>query len=217
MYYCAVSGTNGNKHCIAAATSSSIEGPYTPEADPIACHTDEGGAIDPMGFQDEDGTRYVLYKVDGNSLNEGSERHPTPLMLQKLQGDGLVPDGDPVPILDRDDEDGPLIEAPSLVKVDGTYYLTFSSNMYDSLDYDVSYATASAVAGPYTKAKNPDAPLLVSGDPGSDGNLGGPGGADFLDGGRIVFHAFNNGNDIEDGRGVWIADIAIGDGKITVQ
>lgn len=212
MYYSAISGTNENRHCVAAATSSSIEGPYTPEADPIACHTDQGGAIDPMGFQDEDGTRYVVYKVDGNSLGQDS----TPLMLQKMQGDGLGLDGDPVPILDRDDEDGPLIEAPSLLKVDGTYYLTFSSNMYDSLNYDVSYATAPAIAGPYTKAKDPDAPLLISGDAGSDGNLGGPGGADFLDGGRIVFHAFNNGQDIGSGRGVWIADIAIGDGKITI-
>lgn len=36
--------------------------------------------------------------------------------------------------------------------------------MYNTLNYDVGYATASAITGPYTKAQAPDAPLLVSGD-----------------------------------------------------
>lgn len=34
--------------------------------------------------------------------------------------------------------------------------------MYDTTFYDVSYATASDIAGPYTKAQAPNAPLLVS-------------------------------------------------------
>ncbi|KAL2826706.1 glycosyl hydrolase [Aspergillus cavernicola] len=218
MYYCARSGQGTHRHCVGAATSSSIEGPYTPEEDAIACHSDEGGSIDPSGFLDEDGTRYVVYKIDGNSINSGGTRHPTPIMLQKLGSDAVTPDGDPVQILDRDDADGPLVEAPSLLKVDGTYYLSFSSNMYNTLAYDVSFATASSITGPYTKAQDPDAPLLVSGDGSDVGPLGGPGGADFLDDGtKMVFHAFRDGQSIDSGRGMWVVDISVGDGKITLQ
>jgi beta-xylosidase len=216
MYFSAIASSSG-KHCIGTATSSSITGPYAGQESPLACHTDKGGAIDPSGFQDTDGTRYVVYKVDGNSLNSDGTTHPTPIMLQRLTSDGVAPEGDAIQILDRDNADGPLVEAPSLLSVDGTYYLSFSSNWYNSLNYDVSYATASAVSGPYTKVHAPDAPLLVSGDASDVGPLGGPGGADFLDEGRIVFHAFNDGGSIDSGRGVWVADIKVNSGKITIQ
>ncbi|KAL4784896.1 glycosyl hydrolase [Aspergillus varians] len=218
MYFCASTSQGNQKHCVGAATSSSVEGPYTVEDEPIACHLDEGGAIDASGFRNEDGTRYVLYKIDGNSRNSGSEQHPTPIMLQKLGSDAVTPVGTPVKILDRDEADGPLVEAPSLLKVDGVYYLSFSSNMYNTLAYDVSYATASSVTGPYTKVQAPDAPLLVSGDASDDGPLGGPGGADFVDDGtKMIFHAFNDGQGMDGGRGVWVVDISVADGKITLQ
>ncbi|KAL3496124.1 glycosyl hydrolase [Aspergillus germanicus] len=216
MYFSAVASSSG-KHCVGTVTSASITGPYAGQEGPIACHTDEGGAIDPSGFQDTDGTRYVVYKVDGNSLNSDGTTHPTPIMLQRLASDGITPKGDAVQILDRDEADGPLVEAPSLLFLDRTYYLSFSSNWYNSLNYDVSYATASAVSGPYTKVQAPDAPLLVSGDASDVGPLGGPGGADFLDEGRIVFHAFNDGESIDSGRGMWVAEIEVADRKITTR
>ncbi|KAL3456717.1 glycosyl hydrolase [Aspergillus heterothallicus] len=216
MYYSAIAN-DGGKHCVGAATSSSIEGPYIGTDSPIACHNDEGGAIDASGFRDEDGTRYVVYKVDGNSLNGDGTTHPTPIILQRLGSDAVTPEGDGVQILDRDDADGPLVEAPSLLKVGGTYYLSFSSNWYNSLNYDVSYATASSVSGPYSKVQAPDAPLLVSGDGSNVGPLGGPGGSDFLDETKIAFHAFNDGNSIDSGRGMWVASISVSDGKITIQ
>ncbi|CEL08659.1 hypothetical protein ASPCAL11806 [Aspergillus calidoustus] len=216
MYFSAIATSSG-KHCIGTAKSTSVTGSYTGQETPLACHTDEGGAIDASGFQDTDGTRYVVYKVDGNSLNGDGTTHPTPIMLQRLASDGVTAEGDPVQILDRDEADGPLVEAPSLLHVDGTYYLSFSSNWYNSLNYDVSYATASAVTGPYTKVQAPDAPLLVSGDGSDVGPLGGPGGADFLDVNRMVFHAFNDGESIGSGRGVWIAEIEVEDGRIRIQ
>ncbi|KAL3474054.1 glycosyl hydrolase [Aspergillus californicus] len=217
MYYSGLSREDNNKHCFGAATSSSIEGPYTSEDEALACPLDKGGAIDASGFRDEDGTRYVVYKVDGSALNGDGTIHPTPIMLQRLGSDAVTPDGDPVQILDRDDGDGPLIEAPSLLKVDGTYYLSFSSGMFDTLAYDVSFATASSITGPYTKARDPDAPLLVTGDESNVGPLAGPGGADFLDDGKkMAFHAFNDGQGLDGGRGVWVVDISVADGKITL-
>jgi hypothetical protein len=35
------------------------------------------------------------------------------------------------------------------------YFLFFSSNCYNTNLYDISYATASSIAGPYTKASTP--------------------------------------------------------------
>ncbi|KAH8429813.1 glycoside hydrolase family 43 protein [Aspergillus melleus] len=218
MYFSAAAREDDSKHCLGAATSDTITGPYQPSSDSLACPLDQGGAIDAAGFKDSDGTFYVVYKVDGNSLNGDGTTHPTPIMLQKLQSDAVTPDGDAVQILDRDDNDGPLVEAPSLVKSGDTYFLSFSSNMYNTKKYDVSYATADSVGGPYTKATAPDAPLLVSGDPSNVGDLGGPGGADFREDGKaILFHAFNNGENLDEGRGVWAANIKIEDGVISIE
>jgi len=213
MYFSAASADDDSKHCVGAATSSSITGPYTPEENALACPLDKGGAIDADGFKDGD-TYYVVYKIDGNSIQSDS----TPLMLQGLNSDAVTANGDPTQLLDRDDTDGPLIEAPSLANVDGTYYLSFSSNVYSTKDYDVSYATASSLTGPYTKARDPDAPLLVSGDPSNVGDLGGPGGSDFnADGSKIVFHAFENGENLDKGRAMWVADITCANDVITIN
>lgn len=214
MYFSASTSQDTSKHCVGAATSSSITGPYTPGDSPLACPLDQGGAIDADGYNDN-GTLYVTYKVDGNSLNSGGNFHPTPIMLQKLNGDGVTPNGDPVKLLDRDKADGPLIEAPSLVKSGGTYILSFSSNMFNTLQYDVSYATALSIAGPYTKASQP---LLVSGDPSDVGALGGPGGADFNgDGTKIVFHAFENGHDMNNGRAMFTTGIRLSGDTISID
>lgn len=93
-----------------------------------------------------------------------------------------------LPVLDRGDADGPLVEAPSLVKVNGVYILFFSSNCYAGSLYDTSYATATNIKGPYTKAQAPDAPLLQTGKPYSQ--LFSPGGLDVgVDGVNVMFHA----------------------------
>lgn len=210
MYYSALSSTDPSKHCFGAATSTSITGPYKPEDNYIACPLDQGGAIDPDGFIDDDGTMYVVYKVDGSNLDGDGTIHPTPIMLQALEPDGITPTGDPIKLLDRDASDGILIEAPSLVRsvVSGTYFLSYSSHYYASLHYDVGYATGPAVKGPFTKAQ---APLLVTGDNTTNaGPLGGPGGADFsVDGTRIVFHAFENGRNLTNGRALYTSGIVL--------
>ncbi|KAJ5893627.1 hypothetical protein N7495_005318 [Penicillium taxi] len=216
MYFSAASSEDSSKHCIGAATSSVVTGPYTPLNSPIACPIKKGGAIDANGFNDG-GTYYVVYKIDGNSLNGDGTEHDTPIMLQKLKSDGVTPNGDATVILEHGTSDGPLIEAPSLAHADGNYYLSFSSNMYDTTLYDISYATADVITGPYTKAQTPDGPLLVTGDPSNVGDLSGPGGADFTsDGTRIVFHAFKNGKDISDGRAMYVASIYPSGGVITI-
>lgn len=153
-----------------------------------------GGAIDPAAFVDTDGSLYLVWKVDGNNIGHGGNCNngvdpivPTPIMIQQLTADGtaFAAGSSATQVLDRGDADGPLIEAPSLVKKDGTYVLFFSSNCYSGSLYDVSYATASSVLGPYTKSS---AALLVTGSPYSQ--LYSPGGLDIDPAGTLaVFHA----------------------------
>ncbi|KAF8303312.1 Arabinanase/levansucrase/invertase [Clavulina sp. PMI_390] len=203
MYYSAEStakAANGNSaHCFGAAASWNPQGPYTNVGDAIQCNLDQGGAIDPAGFQDYDGKQYVVYKIDGNNMGNGGNCnngvapiHSTPLMLQEVDpSNGWSRIGDAVQVLDRSDADGPLIEAPSLTRVADSsavggylYILFFSSNCYSGGLYDTSYATSvNGVWGPYTKSS---APLLVTGTYG----LYSPGGLDVApNGGPVIFHA----------------------------
>jgi hypothetical protein len=182
-------------HCIGAATASSIMGPYKPLPSPLACPISAGGAIDAAAFTDHDNTPYLLYKVDGNNIGHGGEcgnmakpRQPTPIMLQRLKADGLSVEGSPLQILDRTQSDGPLVEAPDLVRSpEGIYFLFFSSGCTRAPSYDLKYATARNISGPYTRA---DRPLLQTGDwsllhaPGSASLL-----ADGEGGWDLVFHA----------------------------
>lgn len=134
---------------------------------------------------------YVVYKGDGNSVGHGgycgNSKKPlvsVPLLLHELKSDGVTPVGEPTIILDIIKSDGPLVEAPDIIRTDeGTYYLFFSSHCFTSLGYDVKYAHAKSIKGPYTRI---DRPLLQTGDFG----LQAPGGATVsLDGTKMVFHA----------------------------
>jgi beta-xylosidase len=104
-----------------------------------------------------------------------------------MRADGVTPDGQDVTILDRIEEDGPLVEAPAIARsAEGIYFLFFSSGCTRDPSYDVKYAWAHDVRGPYTRAKKP---LLRTGD----FNLTAPGSiglTDMEDGTYgMVFHA----------------------------
>lgn len=169
MYYAATwpeQVDNKTMHCIGAATSNNVIGPYNPTETPLACPLDQGGAIDPAGFQDpKTGNLYVTYKVDGNSLDTGpgpcggpdteGDYHPTPIMLQQVsKEDGITLIGSPVQILDRDQHDGPLVEAPNLFynETSELYFLTFSSNCYSTDLYDVGSAYSTCLDAEFVKS-----------------------------------------------------------------
>lgn len=158
-------------HCIGTAVSRGQDpaGPYDPAENALVCPVDQGGAIDATAFLDDDGTLYVAWKVDGNNIGHGGlcgntvkPIMPTPIMIQRMHPDGLTADGDPIQIMSRSNSDGPLVEAPAITKSpNGTYFLFFSSGCTRSPTYDVKYATAKSVTGPYTRASEP---LLRTGD-----------------------------------------------------
>jgi len=214
MYYSGEAPGGGGRHCIGVAISRDVLGPYTPQATPFACPLDRGGAIDASGFLDTaTRRRYVVYKVDGNNLGHGGECNnlvapieSTPILLQEVAADGMTPIGAAVQILDRSDEDGPLVEAPDLVRAaDGTYVLFYSSHCFTSPEYVVRYAKAATVAGPYVKAA---APLLRTGVLG----LTAPGGATSAEeGGALLYHA-----DCAEGRCLFVADYTLQEGMVVL-
>lgn len=141
MYYSASTAADASKHCVGAATSQSILGPYKPQSGALFCPLSQGGAIDASGFKDPtDGKRYAVYKVDGNSLGHGGDcgntKAPlvsTPLVLQPVASDGITFRGQATTLLDHrgttqnaDGTDDGIVEAPALVKQGSTYFLFFS-------------------------------------------------------------------------------------------
>ncbi|EGP83272.1 unnamed protein product [Zymoseptoria tritici ST99CH_3D1] len=209
MYYNAPASTNPfpqqpHPHCVGAALSKSNDpaGPYVPANTSFACAPEQGGTIDAEVIKDADGTIWSMWKVNGNSIGSGGEcgnaippLRPTPIMLQRMLSDGMTPDGGPIRILDRIASDGPLVEAPKIIRVentsgrngsDATYFLFFSSGCMQSPAYSVKYATSKSVTGPYVRAKET---LLKTGAwglmaPGSVG-IAQDGDGDW----RMAFHA----------------------------
>lgn len=205
-------------HCVGAAVSSgtSPAGPYEALDDFITCPEAQGGAIDPEVMSDVDGKIWLTYKIDGNNIGHGGfcgntvdPIVPTPIMLQQMEDDGTTKVGDPVTILENIDSDGPLIEAPMLVRSpSGVYFLFFSSGCTRENTYAVKYATSRNIKGPYTRAKGT---LLKTGDwgleaPGSVGIV-----EDGQEGWNMAFHARSNYGLVGRVRSMWTTKLEFND------
>jgi arabinan endo-1,5-alpha-L-arabinosidase len=161
----------GGTQCIGVATAEEPEGDFIPVGDePLVCQVSEGGSIDMSAFEDEDGSRYVLWKNDGNAIGGA-----TWLYIQRVSEDGLTLEGEPVQLIRNDlSWEGINIEAPTMWKHEGKYYLFYSGNMYNTQNYAVSYAVADNIFGPYEKAPRPILRTSVL------GGIVGPGGQDIV-------------------------------------
>lgn len=197
MYYTARDVTH-ERQAIGAAVADRPEGPFEPVGDqPLVCPAEAGGAIDPAAFVDRDGTRYLLYKNDGNAIGVDTWIH-----LQRVGSDGIGFEGEPVRLLrqDRPEEHG-LVEAPTLVARESGFLLFYSAGHFGDAGYFTSYASSPTLSGPYLKA---DRPLLSTGSTG----ITGPGGQDVVsDGGRdwIVFHGILRTEPLV--RGMYVAEL----------
>ena len=181
---------------VAVSQGEDPTGPYVPQPEPLSCRLDQGRSIDPAGFTDTNGRRYVVFKVDGNSIGNGGDCNnsippiqPTPILLQEVAEDGYTLIGDAVQILDRDESDGPLVEAPNLILEGDTYFLFYSSWCFTDPQYNVLYATSKNINGPYQKTGNE---LLKTGMFG----LQSPGSATACQcGSMMLFHGFCGKNE----------------------
>lgn len=195
LYYTARSNAT-NRQCLGAALATSPLGPFTPVgSNPLVCNASEGGDIDASSFT-EAGQRYLLYKDDGNAIGQ-----PTSLWLQRVAADGVTLQGARVELLrsGRAEEAG-IIEAPALTKVGSQYVLFYSLGPYGGDAYQTSYATATTLTGPYTKAFRS---LMTTASLNSA--VRGPGGADVIreaSGDHLVFHGWINNYSA---RGMYVA------------
>ena len=147
MYYVARDKA-ADLQCIGRAVSDVPSGPFTdPDEYAFICQTDLGGSIDAYPFRDVDGKLYLFWKNDGNCC--GLE---VALWVQELSPDGLTLVGEPVKLIIRDQPwERPLIENPAMVEQDGSYYLFYSANWWESHEYAVGYAVCETVTGPCEK------------------------------------------------------------------
>ena len=177
-----------DKQCVGVATSDKPDGVFKAVGDKaFICQADLGGTIDASSFVDDDGSRYVLFKNDGNCCG-----FATRLWIQKVSADGLTLEGQPTALIENDQRwEGQVVEAPTLWKHGGKYYLFYSANNYAGMDYCIGYAVADSILGPYKKPAN--GPWVKTSLKGSV--VIGPGGQDITVDKQgqtwLVYHSWN--------------------------
>ncbi len=185
---------------VCAATADSPLGPFR-QADkkPIL----EEGGIDNSLFMDDDGRAWMVYV----HFDRGNV-----VWLTEMEKDGLRAKPGTARMVLRATEPWELkkprcsiAEGPFIVKVDGTYVLTYSANDYRDQDYAVGVATAQSLDGPWKKYAG--SPILRR----RFGLVGVGHHSLFKDADdkwRIVFHAHNNsGTDAIHPRRMYVAGI----------
>ena len=170
LYYTARDAASG-RQCIGVSRATGPNGPFTPVGDtPLVCPTDQGGAIDASTYS-EGGKLWLLWKADGNCCSL-----PATISIQPLSADGTTLTGPPTPLITNDQPwEGAVVEAPTLVKHDATYYLFYSANDFYGAGYRTGYATSSSPTGPFRKATTE----LMTSDRFGD-QVRGPGGQDVF-------------------------------------
>lgn len=171
------SALSGGKHVIGVASAPDILGPYTDSGAPIVVK--EYSVIDAHAFRDDDGTRWLFWKGEGE---------PDGIYARKLEPSGLAlsPEGGArILSVDRAWE-AQSIEAPWVVRRGGWYFLFYSGAYYCNSSYGIGVARATSPLGPWEKRPEP---LVTSSDhwrgPGHNAVVEGPGGDLFL-----VYHGF---------------------------
>lgn len=119
----------------------------------MQCNRTSSGVIDPAWFKDTDGKQYVVYKTEipenfleirevaNSGAKEGVEWTSNAVKLLALNSQGF--------------NDAGNMEAPFIFKRGGVYFLTYSTHFTGDGTYNVEYATAKSVLGPYTRVKEP--------------------------------------------------------------
>ncbi|QDP96534.1 family 43 glycosylhydrolase [Microlunatus elymi] len=147
------------QQAVSVAVSDSPVGPFVDNrTTPLVGQSDEGGSIDCSPFRDHNGDLWLLWKNDGNAINQTSY-----IYLQRLSDDGLELVGEPQRIIGMDQPyETYTIEGPSVFINKGRYYCLYSTGEYWNETYRVCWATARRLTGPWTKPS--DEPLLVTND-----------------------------------------------------
>ena len=133
--------------CVAVADAPKPEGPYTDHG-PLECQAD--GSIDPAFVRDTDGTPYLIWKEDGNSV-----QLPTPLWAQPLTKDLLHLAGMKTEILVNEPQswEGGVVEAPYVMRHGDYFYLFYAGNACCGVqcNYAEGVARSKTLLGPWER------------------------------------------------------------------
>jgi Glycosyl hydrolases family 43 len=144
LYYSATMRGSGEL-CISAAVATQPQGPFVDtSAGPLTCQPSLGGSIDPSPFTDVNGASYLEWKTNG------AAGHPAQIWSQRLDATGTALSGPgPNLLLSADQSwEGGVVEAPDLVVNAGRYFLFYSGNDWDTVDYAVGVASCRGPLGP---------------------------------------------------------------------
>ncbi len=96
--------------------------------------------IDPMVYQDDDGSIYLYYGGQGHCV--------VARLSTDLKHVIPMPNGE----LTKDITPEHYVEGPFMIKRHGTYYFMWSEGDWGGPDYGVAYAKSSSPTGPFTRA-----------------------------------------------------------------
>lgn len=192
--------------CVASANSPT--GPFIQSVKKPIVENEK--AIDASLFIDDNGTPYLYYvRFTGGNVIWVAEMNDD---LQSIKTNTLsrcIGVEEPWEKIQAN-----VAEGPSVLKIKGTYYLTYSANHYQSQDYAVGYATSSSPKGPWKKYVGN--PILRRDMPAASGEVGVGHGAPFItaDGSyKYIYHAHANNNSVGP-RKSYISDYNISDDGI---
>ncbi len=182
LYYTVHQALTGAQ-CVSSAVSRYPFGPYVDDSiGPLVCDAVDGGSIDPSPFVDADGTGWLMWK------RERAVR-PAVIVVQRLGTDGrsLVGPQSVLLTADRSWEQG-VVEAPSMVRHGGDYWLFVSGGVWNGRDYAEGVARCAGPAGP---CSSPGAPVLAT----AGTTVSPGGGAVFVDSAGntwLAYHAYTD-------------------------
>ena len=130
--------------------------------------------IDANVLIDDDGRKYLYYARDC-SENTVNGKRTSQIYGVELEDDFSGVRGEAVLLLTPEQpwemisENPWWNEGPEMLKHDGTYYLSYSANLYSTSAYSVGYAVSDSPLGPFVKAEeNPILTSVVNGKRRSD-------------------------------------------------
>lgn len=136
---------------LAIATADSPKGPFKQSTlSHIPAQTKE---IDPFIFFDDDGKIYMFHDrlINGNHIYV-AEMDSDLNVLKEGTAKECISISESWENTEK--TSWPVIEGPTVFKLNGIYYLFYSANDFRSKDYAVGFATAPSPYGPWTKHKD---------------------------------------------------------------
>jgi beta-xylosidase len=145
----------GGNLAVGVASADRPEGPYTDHGPLVA---QAAGSIDGFPMRDEKGQLYLIWKEDGNSINQ-----PTPIWAQPLNEGRTALTGTKTELFRNTEPwEGNLVEGVSMVKHGDYFYAFYAANgcCGPACTYGTGVARAKSLLGPWEK--NPRNPIIAA-------------------------------------------------------